>query len=124
VLSDGRDLPTVAGVPERGTFDWSELHEVLRAIPEGKWTTYGDLAAVVGTAAQPLGQHVATCTLCPNAHRVLGADGRPRPNFAWTDPTDTRTQQEALEAEGVPFVDGVADPAGRLSADELEALLP
>ncbi len=123
VLPDGRDLPTVAGVPERGTFDWSELHDLLRAIPEGKWTTYGDLAGVVGTAAQPLGQHIATCPLCPNAHRVLGTDGRPRPNFAWTDPTDTRTQQEALDAQGVPFVDGVADPSRRLSAEELDALL-
>jgi hypothetical protein len=33
VLEDGRDLPTVAGVPERSTFDWAELHRVLAAIP-------------------------------------------------------------------------------------------
>jgi hypothetical protein len=27
VLEDGRDLPTVAGMPERSTFDWTELDQ-------------------------------------------------------------------------------------------------
>jgi hypothetical protein len=48
VLEDGRDLPTVAGVPERSTFDWAELHQVLAAIPAGRWTTYGELAGLIG----------------------------------------------------------------------------
>lgn len=124
VLEDGRDLPTVAGVPERGTFDWSELHDVLAALPVGNWVTYGDLAEVVGTAAQPLGQHVATCPVCPNAHRVLGSDGRPRPNFAWGDPTDTRSQEQALIAEGVRFTASKADSALRLDVEALTRFLP
>jgi alkylated DNA nucleotide flippase Atl1 len=122
VLEDGRDLPTVAGVPDRAIFDWSELHQLLRALPPGAWTTYGDLASVVGTAPQPLGQHLTTCTTCVNAHRVLGADRRPRPAFRWTDPADQRTQQEALEAEGIEFVDGVAAPNAQLRASDLAEL--
>jgi alkylated DNA nucleotide flippase Atl1 len=97
MLEDGRDLPTVAGVPERATFDWTELHMLLAGLPTGGWTTYGDLASVIGTAPQPLGQHVTTCTSCANAYRVLGADGRPRAGFHWTDASDLRTQQQALE---------------------------
>jgi len=122
VMEDGRDLPTVAGVPDRGTFDWTELHDVMSALPAGRWTTYGDLAAVIGTAAQPLGQHLTTCTSCTNAHRVLGADGRPRPTFRWSDPTDHRTQQGALENEGVNFSEGAAHPASRLGPADLEHL--
>jgi alkylated DNA nucleotide flippase Atl1 len=113
VLDDGRDLPTVAGVPDRARFDWTELHEVLAAVPAGRWTTYGDLAGLVGTAARPLGQHIQSCPSCPNPHRVLGADRTPRPGFAWGDPADTRSQQEALEAEGIPFSGGAADSSLR-----------
>jgi alkylated DNA nucleotide flippase Atl1 len=119
-LEDGRDLPTVAGVPERGTFDWSFVHELLAKIPEGRWTTYGDLAEVAGTAPQPLGQHITKCTACPNAWRVLGGDRRPRPGFAWGDSTRTETQEAALAREGVRFVDGAADPTQRLTSDDLE----
>jgi alkylated DNA nucleotide flippase Atl1 len=123
VLQDGRDLPTVAGVPERSTFDWAELHQVLAAIPAGRWTTYGELAGLIGTAAQPLGQHIQHCPACPNAQRVLGADGKPRPGFSWGDPKETRSQQDWLEAEGVRFSDGAADPTRHLDAAALAALV-
>jgi hypothetical protein len=53
---------------------------------------------------------------------VLGADGKPRPGFSWTDPGETRTQQELLEAEGVRFSTGVADPSRHLDPDALAAL--
>jgi alkylated DNA nucleotide flippase Atl1 len=78
---------------------------------------------MIGTAAQPLGSHVANCSECPNAWRVLGADGRPRPNFAWSDPSDFRTQEQALAAEGVAFSDGTADASRRLSPAELNFLI-
>jgi alkylated DNA nucleotide flippase Atl1 len=123
VLEDGRDLPTVADVPERSTFDWAELHRVLAAIPIGRWTTYGELAARVGTAAQPLGQHIQHCPSCPNVQRVLGVDGKPRPGLSWHDPNETRSQQEWLEAEGVRFSNGAADPGRHLDAAALAALV-
>jgi alkylated DNA nucleotide flippase Atl1 len=123
VLEDGRDLPTVAGVPDRSTFDWAELHRALEAIPAGRWTTYGELAALVGTAAQPLGQHIQHCRACPNVQRVLGAEGRPRPGVSWSDPNETRSQQDWLEAEGVWFSNGAADPDRHLDAEALSALI-
>jgi alkylated DNA nucleotide flippase Atl1 len=123
VLEDGRDLPTVAGVPERSTFDWAELHRAMAAIPAGHWTTYGDLATLVGTAAQPLGQHIQRCPACPNFQRVLGADGRPRPGFTLTDPNETRNQQELLDAEGLRFFNGAADPSRHLDAEALAELI-
>ncbi|MCB0960864.1 MAG: MGMT family protein [Acidimicrobiales bacterium] len=126
VLPDGRTLTEAAGVAgsASGTFDWTPLHEVMGSLPRGRWTTYGDLADLVGTAAQPIGNHIRQCDVCPNAPRVLGQGGRPRPGFAWSDPSDTRTQQEVLEGEGVQFANGAADPESRLSSAELASLLP
>ena len=117
LLPDGRSLSEAAGYG--AGFDWGELHRVLEDIPPGWWTTYGALASVVGTSAQYLGRHVATCPDCVNAWRVLGNDGRPRPNFNWTDPTDTRSQEEALTEEGLIFLDGTADWTRRMSSDDL-----
>lgn len=122
VVDDGRDLPTVARVSDVGAFDWTSLHDVLARVPAGRWTTYGDLAAVVGTAPQPLGGHIMRCPDCPNAQRVLGSDGRPRSGFAWSDPRDQRTQEEALSQDGVQFTNGVADTAQRLRAEQLRSL--
>jgi alkylated DNA nucleotide flippase Atl1 len=116
--SDGRDLPVIAGLGATG-FDWKPLHDLLARIPAGKWTTYGDAAAVVGTGAQALGQHITGCEDCVNGHRVLGVDGRPAPGFIWSDPTETRTQREVLESEGVSFDSGRADPAARITQDDL-----
>jgi hypothetical protein len=76
-----------------GRFDWSGLHHVLEQLPQGRWTTYGDLAAVVGTGAQALGQHMTACTERANAHRILGVEGRSRPNFRWgIPPTRARSK--------------------------------
>jgi len=123
VLPDGRSLTEAAGASGGGPFDWSRLHAALALVDAGSWTTYGDLAELVGTAPQPLGQHITSCPTCPNARRVLGADGRPRQNFAWTDPTDERSQQEALEEEGVRFVAGVAADEQRVRSHQLAAQL-
>ena len=122
VLPDGRDLTTAAGSASGGGFDWSLLHRLMAALPPGRWTTYGDLADLVGTAAQPLGLHISRCEECANAHRVLGADGRVRPNFAWTDPTDDRKPEDLLREEGIEVTDGVISPAHRLAPAELERI--
>ncbi|HEX9970417.1 MAG TPA: hypothetical protein VGB03_09770, partial [Acidimicrobiales bacterium] len=115
---------SLADVPSGARrFDWSPLHDLLARLPAGRWTTYGDLAAIIGTAAQPLGLHVASCAACSNPWRVVGADGRPRAGFALSDPSDRRSQADALMAEGVPFVNGAADPSARLTPNELNALL-
>lgn len=116
-------LVDLAGQLERSPFDWSQLHKILQTLPPGRWTTYGDLAEVVGTAAQPLGGHVASCPDCSNAWRILDASGLPRPGFRLTDQNDARPQHEVLESEGVRFDGDRADPAQRLSVDQLTAAM-
>lgn len=70
---DGLRLDQIANaLPSSGGFDWSALHALLGALPLGSWTTYGELAQVVGTAAQPLGQHLANCTVFPTPGACLG----------------------------------------------------
>lgn len=130
-LDDGRKLADLRAVyrndteeheDSRPAFDWARLHAILEALPEGSWTSYGDLADVVGTAAQPLGNHIATCKQCSNAHRVLTSDGQIAEAFAWTDPEDHRDPGEVLQGEGLAFIDGNADPYKRLTSESLVAL--
>ncbi|MDD9206268.1 MGMT family protein [Georgenia sp. 10Sc9-8] len=123
VLEDGRDLPSLAGSPQKSSFDWSELHTLMGALPYGRWTTYGDVASVIGTAPQPLGQHIMHCNDCENAQRVLGADGRPSPGFTSGQPGRTESQQEVLEAEGVTFLGDRADASRRIPLAHLEGLV-
>ncbi|MDO5663565.1 MAG: MGMT family protein [Brachybacterium sp.] len=124
ITDEGVTLTELAAATDGG-FDWSALHDILAALPPGRWTTYGDLATTVGTAAQPLGGHVMACGDCVNAFRVLDASGRTRPGFRWNgDPDDERSQTDALEAEGIRFDGGRADPALRLPMEELIALRP
>ena len=120
VTADGDDLVALAdAVAPAGTahvpFDWDALHQLLPQLKPGSWTTYGDLAAAVGTAAQPLGNHVTSCgDGCVNAWRILTTDGRPSGRFRWDDPARTETVRQVLEREGVRFDEqGRADPAQR-----------
>jgi alkylated DNA nucleotide flippase Atl1 len=103
--------PLQAGSASRSR-DWSRLHQALAMLPAGSWTTYGDLAELVGSAAQPIGNHLAN-EVVQNAWRVLTSDGRPSRQFRWPDGERTGTQQEVLESEGVTF-----DPAGRASTEQ------
>ena len=127
-LPDGRKLRDVRAAysgkdPKKAApgFDWSALHAILEALPAGHWTTYGNLADAVGTAAQPLGAHVAGCEQCTNAHRIRSGDGTVAPNFRWSGPDDDRDPMEMLRAEGA-LVNGKPDPALELSSDDLKSL--
>jgi len=129
MLEDGRRLADVRAVylgkeqaRERSSFDWERLHAVLGAIPAGSWTSYGAVAEALGTSAQAVGNHVGSCTRCPNAHRVLQYDGRVAPGFKWVDPSDTRDPVAVLATEGIVFTDGLADPDRRLHAGDLQGL--
>ncbi|UUN28300.1 MGMT family protein [Streptomyces sp. FIT100] len=103
--------------------DWTSLHTLLGAVPSGRWTTYGDVASVIGSHAVPVGTHLATCGQCPNAWRVLTASGRASAGFRWTDPTRTSSPADVLAAEGVRFVGEAAVPEAHLSLEELRGLL-
>jgi alkylated DNA nucleotide flippase Atl1 len=129
-LPDGRKLLDVRAAftgtrkpsEEPVRFDWSPLHAILEALPEGRWTSYASLAEVIGTSPQPLGSHLSSCRQCANGHRVLQTDGRLTPGFAWHDPADARNPRSVLEEEGLAFVGDGADRTAEILADELAAL--
>ena len=75
-------------------FDWARMHAAIAAIPDGCWTAYADLAAVAGTAAQAVGNHIATNPSLAKAYRVLTIDGRISGGFRWSDPADTRDPKD------------------------------
>ncbi|MFF0498217.1 hypothetical protein ACFYU5_17545 [Nocardia aobensis] len=101
---------------------WESMNRLLALLPAGHWTTYGDVATVLGTAAQPLENRLATVA-APNAHRVLTSQGEVSPSFRWVEPGRTDSPKEILEQEGLEFAaGGRADTAKRLSVSQLEEL--
>lgn len=110
------------GLPDGGR-DWTQLNRSLALIPAGAWTTYGDLAEVVGSHPVPVGVYLSSKP-APNAWRVLTTEGRSSKQFRWLDASRSGTQQEALEAEGVTFTEsGRASENQRLHAIDLARLL-
>jgi alkylated DNA nucleotide flippase Atl1 len=118
-----RALADSLGDAPVSAFDWAPLHKVLDRLPTGRWTTYGDLASVVGTAPQPLGQHITTCGECTHAWRVLDRDGRIAAGFRWSQPGRKDDPAQLLAAEG-DLHDGKAAESQRLSRNELSILTP
>jgi alkylated DNA nucleotide flippase Atl1 len=117
--------PPLPGIEEpEGGKDWSRLDAALAALPPGTWTSYSDAAELVASHQVPVGQHLATTGGILNAYRVLTTEGRSSPNFHWLDAADTRDVRSVLEEDDVRFdAEGRADPAQRLSANELAELI-
>jgi alkylated DNA nucleotide flippase Atl1 len=106
----------------RSEVSWDVMAKALAELPAGSWTTYGDLAALIGTAPQPLGVRLATYP-APNAHRVLQVEGVISPGFRWLEPGRTDDPAAILRAEGVEFDDrGRASQAQRIGVEELAQL--
>ncbi|MEU3341520.1 DUF262 domain-containing protein [Streptomyces sp. NPDC006668] len=104
--------------------DWVLAHEVLAALPHGTWTSYGDLAAFLGSGAQAVGNHMASTPGVANAYRVLTSEGKVSDGFRWTSEDEGGDVRARLSADGVRFtVNGAADPAQRLTADDLALLV-
>ncbi len=95
---------------------------VAALIREGEWSTYGDVARAgggPGGAARAVAQAAARLPDFPAPHRVLGKGGVIA--SGWRDhqsggPEECRTQ---LEAEGVHFEDGRADPKRHVTWETL-----
>lgn len=93
------------------TFDL--IYDVVRRIPQGKVASYGQVAALAGN---PRWARVVGYALHRNpepgvipCHRVVMADGRVAPGFAFGGPD---VQRALLEGEGVRFRDdGTVDMA-------------
>lgn len=104
-------------------FDWSALHQILVTMPAGTWTSYLNLAEVVGTGAQALSTHLRNHVGCINAYRVLTWDGRIAEGFRWSDPDDDRDVHQVLTDEGIEFIDSQASRSMQLQPEDLRSLL-
>lgn len=91
---------------------WRKLTEVLACIPAGRWTSYSDVAEVIGSRPVSVGSRLGGSAI-PNAHRVLRGSGEVSPDFRWPDPDRTDDPVAVLRAEGVEF-----DSKGRASAQQ------
>lgn len=104
---------------------WKLATEVIESIPEGRWTTYGNVATIAGTHPVPLGVFLGK-NFVANAWRVLQAAGTVSPGFRWPSdsPYDGRDPHDVLIEEGVEFDgDGRADAESRLEVTDLAELL-
>ncbi len=75
--------------------DWTLLRKACAALPAGSWTTYGDVAELIGSHPVAVGQHLASQPV-PNAWRVLSSEGRLSPQFHWTEPDRTDDPVQVL----------------------------
>lgn len=108
------DVPSVESGPA-----WGRMHAAIAAIPAGKWTSYGDLAELIGTSPQAVGTHIGANLSLFGSHRVLTSGGVISEGFRWQDPADDRDPVDVLTAEGLKFDEDKADPNARVSAEEL-----
>ncbi|MFF3904601.1 MGMT family protein [Streptomyces sp. NPDC001848] len=103
---------------------WAELRAALVAMPSGTWTTYGDVAELIGSHPVAVGAYLSANPTVIGAYRVLTSEGRISPSFRWADGSDRQPPQDLLTSEGVRFDSwGRAHHSQRLTAAELATLL-
>ncbi|GAA1434492.1 DUF262 domain-containing protein [Streptomyces thermospinosisporus] len=103
---------------------WAELRAALVAMPSGTWTTYGDVAELIGSHPVAVGAYLGSNPTVFGAYRVLTAEGRISPSFRWAEGEDRPAPQDLLTSEGVRFDSwGRARRSQRLNAAELATLL-
>ncbi|MFR9757450.1 DUF262 domain-containing protein [Streptomyces sp. TR06-5] len=103
---------------------WTELRAALVAMPSGTWTTYGDVAELIGSHPVPVGSYLSSNPTVIGAYRVLTAEGKISTSFHWADGSDRQPPRNLLESEGIRFDSlGRAHQSQRLTAAELATLL-
>ncbi|MCK9921878.1 DUF1524 domain-containing protein [Frankia sp. AgPm24] len=108
-----------AAIAPSPTLDWPILTQVLSSIPAGRWTSYSDVAEVVGTSAHVVGRWLPSRAV-PNAHRVLMLNGSIPSSIRWPDPQRTDDPRTVLQQEGVTLeASGRAVAHLRMSSSDL-----
>ncbi|GAB2470720.1 GmrSD restriction endonuclease domain-containing protein [Streptomyces incanus] len=103
---------------------WTELRAALVVMPSGTWTTYGDVAELIGSLPVAVGAYLGSNPSLIGAYRVLTVEGKISPSFRWPEGGDRQPPQELLASEGIRFdAWGRAHRSQRLSAAELATLL-
>jgi alkylated DNA nucleotide flippase Atl1 len=101
---------------------WVLMDRILAALPPATWTSYKDLAEVIGSHPVPVGMRIAS-TVTPNGHRVLTSHGAISEQFRWYEPGRDDDPAAVLAAEGIHFDSGGhAHPAQRLLGADLADL--
>lgn len=99
---------------------WTRVYAVVRRIPRGRVSTYGEVAAAAGFARAARVAGWALHALPPGSdvpwHRVVAAGGRL--SLARLDVDAALTQRLRLEREGVRF-----DARGRVDLERFRAAL-
>ena len=89
---------------------YEKIYDAVLAIPKGRVATYGQVAAMAGNggAARVVGNalHVNPAPGIIPCHRVVNAQGRLAPHFAFGGSGE---QKRLLEAEGVEVIDNHVD---------------
>lgn len=84
---------------------FEQVFDVVKKIPEGKVSTYGQVAKAIGARdVRKVGWalHANKDSSMVPCHRVVNKDGRLAPGYAFGGPNE---QKNRLMAEGVKFVD-------------------
>lgn len=83
---------------------FDRVYNVVRKIPEGKVSTYGQIAGFLGTKdARKVGWALhGNKDIKTPCHRVVTKDGRVAPNYAFGS---WKEQKAKLLTEGVSFID-------------------
>ncbi len=85
---------------------FSDVYEVVKLIPSGRWTSYGAIANYLGTksSARMVGWAMNSAHGLADvpAHRVLNRSGMLTGRHHFTSPT---AMQSSLEAEGLKILD-------------------